>query len=398
VIRQINLTLEGPVAELMAQYVPELKSLPRRGVLERVLDDPLLLDRCFQAFRAHPDRFAMFLVDRRDQPVERGDVALSCGRSLDEVMAMVVRTCAKRHFRRRLDGAIVPLQKRGRAAAPEAEGVMERLVRLFSQRSARAVPHRTRGEVLYDAFKEHLLHDWQVPLVPEYSTLSPQLVRRLGRRILDYRVAEDIRRLRDDPEAQPGSGTADALPAFLTGAALSPPAPPVSTAPPVSSTAPPPASPPAMAPPPAAPPPAAPGDRRARLAEILTPDQKRLRGAAFTMVLLDPAVRAHLPNPEQTVRISTQLAETGGLAARMLVGELGLRADQLAVLVLTLHSLLGEAAFGRVFGVAGNPEQVAAVIERARAAGLGQDTDLGEVAAFARRLFGGVRPPPPPQG
>ena len=31
IIRQINLTLEGPVAEVMAQLVPELKKLPRRG-------------------------------------------------------------------------------------------------------------------------------------------------------------------------------------------------------------------------------------------------------------------------------------------------------------------------------------------------------------------------------
>ena len=39
IIRQINLTLEGPVAEVMAQLVPELKKLPRRGVLEHVLDN-----------------------------------------------------------------------------------------------------------------------------------------------------------------------------------------------------------------------------------------------------------------------------------------------------------------------------------------------------------------------
>jgi hypothetical protein len=114
------------------------------------------------------------------------------------------------------------------------------------------------------------------------------------------------------------------------------------------------------------------------------------------MVLLDPAVRALLPNPEQTVRIGSQLAETGGLAARMLVNDLGLRTDQLAVLVLTLRDLLGEEGFGRTFGVNGNIEHVAKVVERARAAGIGQTTDPAEIVAFARRLFGGIRRPDPP--
>ena len=219
IIRQINLTLEGPVAEVMAQLVPELKKLPRRGVLEHVLDDPELLDRCFKAFRSNIERFRALLVDQQNVPVEQADAILACGRSLDDVVAMVVRTHAKRHFRKRLDGDARSLKGRGKKkpAKPESGGgLMERLVRLFAASQAAPPSQRSRSEVLYDAFKEHLLHDWQVPLVQEYSTLSPQLVRRLGKRILDYKVPEDIKRLKENPNELPVPSTRpDAIPNFL---------------------------------------------------------------------------------------------------------------------------------------------------------------------------------------
>ena len=133
--------------------------------------------------------------------------------------------------------------------------------------------------------------------------------------------------------------------------------------------------------------PAGSGDRRARIAEILTPDGKRLRSAAFTMVLLDPTVRAELPNADQTVRITGLLADVGGLSAKMLVGELGLRMDQLAVMALVTYDLLGEEMFKRSFGIPGNLEYVAKFVERAKAAGINQDTALSEVSAFVRKAF-----------
>ena len=396
-VRQINLTLEGPVAEVMAQLVPELKKLPRRGVLEHVLDDSELLDRCFKAFRADTERFRALLVDQHNVPVEQADTILACGRSLDDVVAMVVRTHAKRHFRKRLDGDSRSLKGGGRPpkATPEGRGgLMERLVRLFTATPAAPVPQRSRSEVLYDAIKEHLLHDWQVPLVQEYSTLSPQLVRRLGKRILDYKVPEDIRRLKDNPTELPVPSTRpDAIPVFL----LSPKAQadaaraaakgkPIGLAPasadpvkPVEEVK------------------AESGDQRARLAEILTPDQKRLRAAAFTMVLLDPAVRAVLPNSEQTVRITGLLAEMGGMPAKILVGELGLRPDQLAVTVLTLYDRLGEVMFRRSFGVPGNLDHVGKFVERAKAAGITQQTPPAEIVAFIGKMFAKGPPPAAPR-
>lgn len=394
IVRRINLTLEGPVAEVMAQLVPELKKLPRRGVLEHVLDDAELLDRCFKAFRANTDRFHALLVDQHGVSVEEADALLACGRSLDDVVAMVVRTHAKRHFRKRLDAGQRSLKRAGRGNAKQegGGGLMERLVRLFSASQSSQTPARGRGEVLYDAFKEHLLHDWQVPLVQEYSTLSPQLVRRLGKRILDYKVPDDIRRLKENPNELPVPSTLpEAIPAFLQPAKAKTDSPrakaqpdgadqPVHMVKPVD----------------AAPVPASANtDRRARLSEVLTPDQKRLRPAAFTMMLLDPAVRAVLPNSEQTVRITGLLSEMGGLPAKMLVGELGLRTDQLAVTALTIYDQLGEDMFRRSFGVPGNLDYVTKFVERAKAAGITQETSLADLSSFIGKMFGAAKKPPP---
>ncbi|KIM00260.1 hypothetical protein CCC_03048 [Paramagnetospirillum magnetotacticum MS-1] len=386
IVRQINLTLEGQVADVMAQLVPELKKLPRRGVLQCVLDDPDLLDTCFKAFRANPDRFRQLLVDEHDVPVEQADALLACGRSLDDVVAMVVRTCAKRHFRSRLDGDARPLKGGERPSGKSNKGLMGKLMRLLSMSPAKTPAKRSRGEVLYDAMQEHLVHDWQVALVPEYSTLSPALVKRLGKRILDYKVPEDIRRLKENPAELPTPSTLpETIPAFLGPPAAAKAADKPKPAAAISG---------GQVPAPvhevkaagtAAP--AANADRRARISEILTPDGKRLRSAAFTMTLLDPAVRAELPNAEQTVRITGLLAEVGGLSAKMLVGELGLRMDQLAVMTLVIYDLMGEEMFKRSFGIPGNLEYVSKYVERAKAAGIGQDTSLGEIGAFVRKTF-----------
>ncbi|CCG42065.1 hypothetical protein [Magnetospirillum molischianum] len=375
-IRRINLTLEGPVAEVLAQMVPELKKLPRRGVLERVLDDPALLDRCLKAFRADPQRFSDLLVDRRNTPIEQADATLACGRTLDEVVAMVVRTCAKRQFRKRLDGVSRPLRKTDRTQDKAKNGLFERLSHLISPPPP---PRRSRGEILYDSFKEHLRHDWQVALVSDYSTLSPQLVRRMGARILDYRIPEDIQKLRENPSNPPPPST---LPEpdldILTGAV---PLPTISPAPVPSS----------FPPPPIAAPAALGGDNRARIADILTADQKRLRPEAFTLILLTPEVRAALPHPEQTVRLTGQLAEVGGLPAKRLIGELGLRAEQLVVMMLVIHEILGPEVFRRSFGLSSNLDYVDKFIERAKADGINQGTPPTEIAAFCRRIFSSFR-------
>lgn len=383
--------------EALGELVPEVRRLPRRNGLEALLDDVDLLHRCFLAFRTNPDRFRHLLVNRHKVAVEDAEALLECGRSLDQVIAMVVRTAAKRHFRRRLDGSPKALRTRPFRRQPR-QTLLSRLTALLSLSPHPGQvyqPPKTRAETLYDAFQDYLLHDWQVPMIPEYCLLTPATVRRLGSRILDYRIAEDIRRLRADPDNPPPptplvgpeqqglAGTA--LPAFLTapkGAAAPPSAPPptpVTAAEkrvsdgmakldygPADRTA---------------------KDERARLGDILTIDGKRLKTSAFTIVLLDPQVRAAVPNSEQTVRLTAILGMVNGMAARVLVGELGLRTDQLAVFLMTAHAALGEKRFEAAFGVPGRPDYVGRIVERAKLFKLGQDTALTDIADFVLKSF-----------
>ena len=128
-------------------------------------------------------------------------------------------------------------------------------------------------------------------------------------------------------------------------------------------------------------------DERARLGDILTTDGKRLKANAFTLVLLDPAVRSAIPNSEQTVRITAILGTVNGLAGKVLVGELGLRLDQLAVFLMTAHSALGEKRFETAFGIPGRPDYVARIVERAKIYKIGQDTPLPAIAEFVLGSF-----------
>jgi hypothetical protein len=405
VVRRINATLQGPVLEVLGDMVPELRRLPRRNALEAVLDDIDLLHRCFLAFRTNPERFRHLLVNRHKVAVEDADALLECGRSLDQVIAMVVRTAAKRHFRRRLDGTPKALRARPLRRTPRRDLLTRLRDMLMSEPHAAPGAHarpKTRGEALYDAFQDYLLHDWQVPMIPEYCLLAPGTVRRLGARILDYRIAEDIRRLRADPDNPPPptplvgpaqqalAGTA--LPSFLASPAPEDKATAEDTAPPApvtvaekrvsdgmakldySNAAP------------------TARDERARLGDILSPDGKRLKANAFTIVLLDPKVRAALPNSEQTVRITGVLGTVNGLAGKMLVGELGLRTDQLAVFLMTAHAALGEKRFQAAFGIPGRPDYIARIVERAKVFRIGQDTTLPHISAFVLKMFKADKP------
>ena len=377
-VRQINATLQGAVVDVLADLLPEVKQLPRHDALERILDDVGLLERCFQAFRGNPQRFKHLLVDRARAPVANPADKLYCGRSLDEVVAMVVRTAAKRHFRRRLDGRSQPLRGNGQQHRGN-DSVMKRLLAILP--ITKPPPKRpSRGKMLYAAFQDYLQHDWQVPLVPEYATLSPRLVRRLGSRIMEFRAADDIRRLKENPDSLPvPMMTADttaiaALPLPEAGAAFALSGGMAA----MRATG-------GMAPPPVAEGTAK--DERARIEDILTPDGSRLKASAFSLVLLDPNVRADLPDPGAIVRITDMLSAVGGLATKALVGGLGLRTDQLAVLLVTLEATLGKDRFAEVFGLPGRLDAVTKLVQRAQGAGIDQKTPPRVIAALVRNGF-----------
>lgn len=361
-IRRVNDTLQGPVIDILSQLVPELKAMPRAEAYERTLDDIALLDRCFHAFRRERDRFRALLVDGARQPVADDATALSCGRTLDEVVAMVVRTAAKRYFRRRHDPQaghkpVAPRLRRG----IHDQGFAHRAVALLTggRRKAPSMrPTRSRGDELYEAIKLYLLHDWQVPMVPTYAEMTPTLVRSLGTKLLEVRELDHLRRIVEDP--------AEAARLFdlpEAEAAAAPSAPQSAT------------------------PSGERRDRRARLADVLSGDGKSLRAESFAGVLLRPELRATLTGGGVPAKGGEILGQVGGIATKLLVAELGLRLDQLAVVLLVAHEVVGGHVFDRIFGQPGNAEMVMRVTQRARAAGIGQDSPLTECAAFVRHLF-----------
>jgi len=381
-VHQINAALEGAVADVLSQLVPEIRNLPRRRILETIFGDVALLERCFAAFRDNPERFRHLLVDQHKVPIKTANEILRCGRSFDDVVAMVVRTAAKRHFRRRLDGGA----PKGGAKTAAERSLFARLFAIVTQ-APPPKPVKSRGTLLYEAFQDNLRHDWQVPLVPEYATLSPALVRRLGSRILDYQAVDDIRRLKADPH-NPPVPTPMVTRALFTPAGQAPPPPDAVPPAPVIGQA----SAPGISPftPPPLPKLSAEStarDLRARIEDVLTTDGRRLRPAAFTAALLDPQVREVLPDSGATLHIAQVLSGVGGIPTKMLVGDLGLRADQLAVLLITAHSALGEAQFSGIFGNPGKVEVLAKLIARARAAGIDHTTPVKVVAALSRTSF-----------
>ncbi|WP_070108652.1 hypothetical protein [Paramagnetospirillum magneticum] len=357
---RINGTLQGPVVDILGQFLPELKALPREQAYDRTLDDLDLLSRCFQIFRKERPRFRYVLVDERRRPVGEDNVPLSCGRTLAEVIAMVVRTAAKRYFRRRLAPAATRAETEVRAEALPEEG--------HTHSAA-----RSPADELYDAIKAYLLHEWQVPLVPAYSEMDPALVRRVGAKILDCREANSLARLIADPDApvhladDEAPQVAAATPSTFAAPFVSPFAP-VAKAP----TA-----------------PVAPVQHHstAKLDDVLTPDRQRLRAEAFTQTLLDPEVRAILPNADQIVRIGDVLRGVGGQPTAALVEGLGLRKDQLAVMLMVAQDCIGSTVFGRLFGPRADPELVTRIVDRARLRGIGPTTEVIECAIFMRGVF-----------
>ncbi|MFD2233229.1 hypothetical protein [Phaeospirillum tilakii] len=328
---RINLALRGPVVDILGQFLPELNALPREDAYDRVMDDLGLLGRCFAVFRRERARFRAVLIDERHRPVSDDFVPLSCGRSLAEVIAMVVRTAAKRYFRRSLAPAPA------RPAEP---------------------PRRSPADELYDAIKAYLLHDWQVPLVPHYARLTPSTVRRLGRRLLEAREPDALTRLVDGPdpaEARPAR-PAGPLPTALSGGR------PTATARRSSAAS-------------------------ATAAEILSPDSHQLHPDAFVPVWLDPDVRAALPNPDNVRAAAEILRGVGAAPAVALVEGLGLRKEQLAVMLLVAEDCIGTTVFGRLFGPRADPELVARIVDRARLHGIGPEAGTIECALFMRSVF-----------
>lgn len=172
-VRQITATLKGPVAEAFRQAVPALAQIDHKEFYDSVMGNGDLLSACLMIFQKRREAFAHLLVDANNREVHDDFVQLRCGRSVHDIVAMVVRSHAKRQFHRSLGGD---------PADPSS-----------------------RANRLYRAINEYLIHDWQVALVPHYAPLAVERVTELGPAILDARDAQSLERMAQKGDAREGN-------------------------------------------------------------------------------------------------------------------------------------------------------------------------------------------------
>lgn len=193
------MVLRGELIDIYRRHVPAFRGLPRDKVYEMVLNSPALASACHDLFRERPDLFSGLLIGAEGQKVTDPNIPLSCGKSLQEVTAMVVRAVARRHFLR----AFRPASIDHREVVPPdfIARTGRRMLDLFRPSAAEQAvmpkPRRkaNRGDSLYRALRPHLLHHWQFQLIPHYTPLPVALVRQLGARILDYRSTNSLQHL-----------------------------------------------------------------------------------------------------------------------------------------------------------------------------------------------------------
>jgi len=195
VIGRVNDVLRGPVIDVFRDNVPGLHGLSREHAFDMIMNNPELADCCFKLFRKHPELFEKIVIGPNAKPITSDTDELICGRTLEEVVALVVRAIAKRHFRARL----APLRPILARKPPERPSLLKRVLGILwpppPPPPSRSKRKATRADSLYQAMREVLLYEWQVPLIPHYAPLPVPLVRSLGKRILEFREITQLREL-----------------------------------------------------------------------------------------------------------------------------------------------------------------------------------------------------------
>lgn len=188
--REVTRMLKGPVAAKFQSLIPPLAGLP--DPYKTVMDSPELLDACFKLFRLKRDAFAEFLVDANDTPVGDEDVRLKCGRSVNEIIGMAVRTGMRSYAETHFGDPITPPKVKSAAPPaakkPAAKGRfklinIENLSGLFKRNYGQPKPlpvGQTNSGRFYASIKDNLDYDWQVKFFPIYVEIPPHVFDRLG--------------------------------------------------------------------------------------------------------------------------------------------------------------------------------------------------------------------------
>jgi hypothetical protein len=202
VVRQ----LQGPIAQCFRALMPELAGA--EDAYRVALDNTEVLRRCFDVFAANRAAFASFLVDAHGAPVTDDATRLACGRSVNEVTGMAVRSAmrafAERHFRG--TAAVPPAAMTPRSADDirRADWVATAARTFRDQRPAAAGPKtaaeaKASAQRFYDAIRDALDFAWQIEFFPIYVEIPPELFAKLGVGITRLDSVEKLQRLAQLP-------------------------------------------------------------------------------------------------------------------------------------------------------------------------------------------------------
>lgn len=184
-VETIRGLLRREVAMVLKDAMPALTLVPEEKVYDHVMADPILLEQAFRLLRAQPELFkSIITTPTRTMPQSDND-ALWCGRTLAEGIALVVRACARRYFKQRLKARKFIPPHQPSIGFWRALGVLVGVAE--PPRPPVRKPQPSAGDKLYAAMRDLLRYEWQVPLIPAYSNLSPQLVTSLGEKLLEFR-------------------------------------------------------------------------------------------------------------------------------------------------------------------------------------------------------------------
>lgn len=186
--------LKGPISQRFRELIPQLAAVD--DIYKTVMENPELLHACLQLFRKQRGRFAEFLVDSDGRSVTTDDRPLRCGRSVDEIVGMIVRSGARAYALKRFGE---PKADRPHVVHPETQGLLQKLAALVTGKwggEAPPMPGKkappSHAKAFYEAIKDNLGYDWQVTLIPHYAELPVKLVRELGGGLTTLRTAEGI--------------------------------------------------------------------------------------------------------------------------------------------------------------------------------------------------------------
>lgn len=369
-VGRVNEVLRGPVVDVFLQHIPAFRGLGRDQAFELVMSNPQLVEECFKLFRKKPDLFEKLIVGPDGAPITDEHQELACGRSLAEVVALVVRAAAKRHFQTRLGGPREEAPPPLVPARAETTGWRRMLARLLPPQPStppQPPPKRkaTRADRLYREMHASLLYEWQLPLIKHYAPLPVSTVRQLGPRILEFREPTALKVLLTDgppPAPEPTKPPATAGRAAAAGGSKLPAAPRPAAGPPQARAAPLPG---------AAPGGASPGNR------------------AETMWKIGQSLQLHKLFVIEEAELRRTIALASGVGGHVFTGfsSIGLKLRETVVVLCSIDRQLGHAKMTSLLASDAEPAFLNDLIRLLRQEGVAALSEPSEIRDSLRSIL-----------